>query len=105
MNFKEMVEADITSVFLNLDDFAETHEINGEAVVCVIDKDDTHGAGSIVNPMPGVFTDAMHLYIKQGDIKTPVEGERITVDGDMHIVRNVSREMGMIVITAEAFES
>lgn len=39
MSFKSQIEADITSVFLNGNEFAETHMIEGTAVVCVLNSD------------------------------------------------------------------
>jgi len=39
MGFKEQAEADLSSVFLNLEEFAEDHVIEGNTVACVIQTD------------------------------------------------------------------
>ena len=38
-SFREMLQDDVDSVFLNEEEFAEIHEINGKKIKCVIDKD------------------------------------------------------------------
>ena len=40
MNFKEQIRKDLTSVFLNLGEFAELHRIEGKQVAVVIDDDE-----------------------------------------------------------------
>ena len=39
--FKDMVEVDISDVFLNPDVFGETHNLNGTDCICVISSDMT----------------------------------------------------------------
>lgn len=39
--FKDMVEADIVNVFLNLDELAEIHNLDGVECACVISSDKT----------------------------------------------------------------
>lgn len=99
--FKDAVANDVMAVFLNEDEFADVHEINGERVSCVIDTDLTNGAGA---NLEGVFVNTLNVYVREGDIDTPVEGAILSVDGSMHLVRSVSVENGMLVIAAEANE-
>ena len=37
MSFKEMVQQDVTTVFLNMDELADLHNVNGKEAVCVLD--------------------------------------------------------------------
>lgn len=39
MTLKEQIEADIDLVFLNFDEFAEYHKIEGKQVLCIVDSD------------------------------------------------------------------
>jgi len=39
MNFKDILENDIQNIFLNLEEFGETHNLNGTDVICVTDED------------------------------------------------------------------
>lgn len=101
--FKDAVAADVKNVFINLDEFAEPHDINGETVDCVIDKNVIKENSN--RELEGVFANTLTIYVATQDLPAvPVEGELLRVDGSLHIVRNVSDEMGVLVITAEASE-
>lgn len=98
--FKKAVEHDVNAVFINLDEFAEEHVINGDKVRCILDKiiNEAHSEESYV----GVFVNQLTIYVKTGDILTPDEGDLIQVDGSNHIVQSVSEEMGVLVIVVDA---
>lgn len=98
--FKDIVQSDIEEVFLNSEEFAENHNINGDTVRCILDKviNEAHGEDALV----GVFVNQLTLYVKTGDILTPEEGDLIRVDGSNHIVKSVNEEMGVLVIVADA---
>ena len=99
--FKAAVQNDIKGTFLNMDEFADTHVINGVTVQCVIDTDII----SEGHPeLQGVFLNTLTIYVSASDITAPVEGELLYLDSKMHIVRRVSEEQGMLVITVEANE-
>ena len=38
--FKDMIQEDIKNVFLNFEEFGETHEINGVEVLVIIDENE-----------------------------------------------------------------
>ncbi len=98
--FKKAVERDVNDVFINPDEFAEEHVINGDKVRCILDKiiNEAHSEESYV----GVFVNQLTIYVKTGDILTPAEGDLIQVDGSNHIVQSVSEEMRVLVIVADA---
>lgn len=99
MNFKEAVQKDIVSVFLNHEEFADEHVLNDRNVVCLVDKDMTSPA---TQSLEGVFMNAVTIYVKSDDMeRQPVENELLFLDGAMYIVRSVSVEMGVLVIVAE----
>lgn len=98
MDFKEMVEADITSVFLNPEEFGETHRIGDQDVVCVIDRD-VYGQKDA--GFEGITDNTMTLYAKAGSMPRPSVGKKLPVDGSFHLVQSVSVEMGMLVIRLE----
>lgn len=100
--FKDAVAADITKVFLNADEFAETHELNGVEIPLVID---TSIIAEGANNLEGVFLNTKTLYVSAEDIDpAPVEGEILTLDGDVYLVRRVSIEQGVLNIIIEANE-
>ena len=100
--FKNAIAADIKNAFINTDEFADEHEINGVMIPCVIDKNITATANG--EQLEGVFLNALTIYVDAADIVAPVEGELLRVDGSLHIVRKVSNEMGVLEIVAEASE-
>lgn len=103
--FKDAVATDVDAVFLNADEFADFHDIDGETVRCMIDKNIINETSDTqAYPLEGVFVNTLTIYVRTGDILTPVEGQILSVDDSMHIVRSVSEEMGMLVIVAEANE-
>ena len=103
--FKVAVQNDIKAVFLNLEEYGEWHTLNGAKIQCVIDKNvtqDLEGRGT--ESIIGVFTNLRTIYVDSSDMPTPVEGEILSVDGSLHLVKSVSEEDGMLVIIAEANE-
>lgn len=99
--FKDAVAADVGRVFLNLDEFAEEHEIGHEVVPCILDKIITQAAD---DAHIGVFVNQLTIYVEVGVIETPVEGELLNVDGALHLVKSVSNEGGVLVIVTEGNE-
>ena len=105
MDFKAMVAHDVNAVFLNSGEFAEMHRLNDELVECVIDELLTQeAADTLSNPMEGIFLNGITIYVRTEDIRKPVEGEVLMIDGRMHLVKSVREEMGVLVIVAEANE-
>lgn len=104
--FKDAVQNDIKATFLNLEEFGEWHTLNGLAVQCVIDKNLTQDLSGerVMSGIIGVFSNLLTIYVDGSDIVAPVEGEILSVDGSLHLVKSVSEEGGMLVITAEANE-
>ena len=100
--FKQAVQNDIKTVFLNLEEYGEWHTLNGAKLQCVIDKNLTQEfTGSSIL---GVFVNTLTIYVDSSDMPAPVEGEILSVDGSLHLVKSVSEEGGMLVIVAEANE-
>lgn len=100
--FKDFIARDIDEVFLNENEFADEHDINGVWMPCVIDFDVMLGADVALE---GVFRNAITIHVKAGSLhERPVENEPIYVDDRMYFVRSVSDEMGCWVIVAEANE-
>jgi len=105
MPIKDMFCEDVCDVFLNLDEFAEWHDIGPRAgmarrVRCVIDKNETSDIASVVVARfsEGVAEGSIRVYLRQGDIPRPAIGEILRIDGSLHIVQRTSLEMGMLVI-------
>ncbi|MCE5315168.1 MAG: hypothetical protein ABFD49_11180 [Armatimonadota bacterium] len=96
--FKDQIAADVSAVFLNPDEFGETHVIDGQSVTCVIDQDsDGQFAGDMSD---GVYVVTQRVSVRECDLaKIPKQGKRIDIDDTPYICLSISREMGMLVIT------
>lgn len=100
--FKEALRKDVEKTFINIDEFADVHDLNGKSIPCIIDKDLTQPAQQ---NLEGVFLNTMTIYVKASDLDLrPVEGEMFKVDGSFHFVRSVSDEEGIYSIVCEANE-
>lgn len=99
IDYKSQFKADVGSVFLDPNIFAEWHDIDGLRVKALLDKVMTQddGPGRV-----GVFINQLRVYVRTEDIQpVPVEDEIISIDGFEYYVRSVSDEDGVLVILCE----
>ena len=96
--FKDMVARDALTVFMNMEEFAEVHEINGRRLRCIIDTNEADTAPSLYE---GVYTLLTTVYVLSSEIRVPAVDEVFTIDNVMFVVKHVSDEDGLIVIKAE----
>ncbi len=96
--FKDMVARDALTVFMNMEEFAEVHEINGHRLRCIIDTNEADTAPSLYE---GVYTLLTTVYVLSSEIRAPAVDEVFTIDNVMFVVKHVSDEDGLIVIKAE----
>ena len=97
MSFKDAIDADIVSVFLNEMEFADTHNVEGKDIVCVIDSDNMV---KIKNSMYLGETQAdMLLFAKQEDLPKNIKiGRYLSVDAKQMIVISSKKDMGMVTL-------
>lgn len=96
--FKDMVARDALTVFMNMEEFAEVHEINGRRLRCIIDTNEADTAPSLYE---GVYTLLTTVYVLSSEMRAPAVDEVFTIDDTMFVVKHVSDEDGLIVIKAE----
>lgn len=96
--FKDMVARDALTVFMNMEEFAEVHEINGQRLRCIIDTNEADTAPSLYE---GVYTLLTTVYVLSSEMRAPAVDEVFTIDDTMFVVKHVSDEDGLIVIKAE----
>lgn len=100
--FKDAVAADIKGVFINSDEFADVHDIDGASITCVIDTDLIHERSTMVSE--SLFGLQCVLHVSTLDIDEPVRGQIMRLDGQLYIVQEIAENMGMYDITLEAAE-
>jgi hypothetical protein len=103
MSFKTQISQDISSVFINADEFADTHDIDGVPVVCVIDTDILHERSSLVSD--AVFGNQIALHVQASAFsEKPVHNQLMRIDDGLFLVREVAENMGMYTLTLESAE-
>jgi hypothetical protein len=99
MNFKDQLEADIRDVFLDEDEFAQNHEIDGQEVLCIIDDE------SKPNANDGVYVIRRHLFVEQSELGyRPMPGQKMSIDDNYFYVVDCIGD-GLIEVILEAHES
>ncbi len=107
-SFKDCVAADIHGVFLNNQEFASTHTIDGKEMDAVVDdnalleRDAARG---------GVHSDGIYkvrrlLYVSRDDYGgRPPSGKRLVLDGREYRVVQADDDAGMLAIEIEAIRT
>ena len=100
--FKDMVAADMDSVFLNADEFAEEHDLNGTICTCIVESPTTQERFKRGKDYEG--QDAVHgltaiIHAKKSDIgEMPQEGQFFSLDGSYSEVYSCTEHKGMLTI-------
>ena len=101
--FQDMVAADIDGVFLNLEEFAEKHDLNGTECNCII-QDVANGnalstGDSTLHAYPLVYGNRKLVNVKKSDLlEVPVNDQTFYVDGKLYLVESCDDDMGMLTI-------
>jgi hypothetical protein len=95
--FKQAIESDVMSVFLNGDDFGEEHIIDGEPVCCILATDHSSPLGSA--PNMSVSDADVELYASEADVKRGRAGEHITIDHAVYVIDTWQADMGVVHAT------
>lgn len=106
--FKDMIERDITTVFLNADEFAEIHNLNGTDCVCVISTEQTDDRRAFLQGVKrtpdGLHGDYITICVKISDLESvPKQGTNFKVDGKRYTVDSCTSDMGMLTIVLGAY--
>ena len=97
MGFSEMLQEDIDLVFLDTDEFAKEHNIDGEVIICIVDDDK-----SSQSKTDGVYVVRRRLFIKQADLGyRPEPDQKIMIDSQYLYVIDCIGE-GLIEVILEA---
>ena len=97
MSFKEQISRDLDTVFLNLDEFAELHRIEGKEVAAVVDSDqlNTLKKGQIL----GLVEADMLIMGREVDFPDELNpGRLLNVDGREMVVELSGKDMGLVEV-------
>lgn len=100
MSFKDQIKQDLSDVFLNLDEFADLHRIEGKEVPVVIDSDIMAKLSKIGdNRIHGTDEADMVIMGKASDLPENLDpGRLLNLDGREVIVVTTTSEMGLVQI-------
>lgn len=100
MSFKDQIKQDLSDVFLNLDEFADLHRIEGKEVPVVIDSDIMAKLTKIGdNRIHGMDEADMVIMGKASDLPENLDpGRLLNLDGREVIVVTTTSEMGLVQI-------
>lgn len=104
MGFKDIIKADIHNVFLNMEEFADTHMVNGTEMAVLIDNNEQIEREKRINQnMDGIFTNQRLIYVAAADFgPLPKQGSILTLDKRTFRVADAIDEDGIYSITLEA---
>lgn len=104
MGFKDIVKADIHNVFLNLEEFTDTHTVNGTNMPVLIDNNEQiEREKRNSKNMDGIFTNQRLIYVAASDFgPLPKQGSILTLDKRTFRVVDAIDEDGIYSITLEA---
>lgn len=108
MSFKELVDQDNRTVFMNLDEFADTHVINGKEIQCIIDNNEMIDREKRYQYKRSLYADGVYLkevllYVKAEDFgPLPAVGRALTLDKKSYIISDAIDEGGIYSISLEA---
>ena len=96
-NFKDVLAADVDSVFFNDTDFAETAVIDGKTVPVIWDDDALNNKSDVY--AMGLADGEKLLLIREKDMRRlPLPGEQITIDGEQWYVRHAVSNAGVFEV-------
>ena len=99
MSFKDLIQSDL-AVFLNVDEFADTHNIDGRDIPAVIDRDVLKQRSQRVD---GVYSGEALLFVRLSDLPArPVVDQRMRVDSELFYVVDCNENDGLLEITLGA---
>lgn len=107
MNFKDLIISDVQNVFLNTEEFADIHVIDGKPMPSMLDDiENIEREKRMKSHMDGLYVRQVFLYVAASDFGLlPAQGRLLKLDGKMYSVVDAADEGGVYTITLEANKS
>jgi len=104
MGFKDVIKADVHKVFLNVEEFSDTHVINGVEMPVQIDSNEQIEREKRFNQnMDGIYKNQKLIFVAASDFgPLPKQGSLLTMDKRTYRVADAIDEDGIYSITLEA---
>jgi hypothetical protein len=103
MTFKECIRADIVDTFLNMDEFAAPHTVNGRQMPVLVDNNELIDRGKKAKSnMDGVTVRTTLIFVRARDYGAlPPVGSTILLDGQLYTVTDSMNEDGLYSVHLE----
>lgn len=106
MSFKSILMGDIANVFLNGDEFAEQHIIDGKRMTVSVDGNEVIERSKKQieeGRTDGLYERQTVIYVSKKEFgKVPAIGRQLTMDKGIYIIQDCVDEGGMYSITLGA---
>ena len=104
MTFKEAIASDVHEVFLNTEEFSDTHLVNGVPMACQEDSNEQiEREKRMSQNMDGIYLNQKLIYVAASDYgPLPKQGTIIRLDKRSYTVADAIEEDGVYSITLEA---
>ena len=107
--FKELLAADISNVFLNLDEFAEIRLINGKKIAVMVDDNELlerDKATALGAQLAGTYKARRLIYVSKEEFgPRPAQDALLTMGTKEYRVKSCTEETGILTIELEAVRS
>lgn len=106
MGFKDIVSSDLEKIFLNQDEFADYHTINGKTMVVLVDDNEMIEREKRVpmrDVMDGTYSRTLMLYVASNVFgPLPAVGRLLNLDGKNYHIVDAVDENGIYSISLKA---
>lgn len=104
MGFKDVIQADVHKVFLNVEEFSDMHVVNGVEMPVQIDSNEQIEREKRFNQnMDGIYKNQKLIFVAASDFgPLPKQGSLLTMDKRTYRVADAIDEDGIYSITLEA---
>lgn len=105
--FKDIIRADINNIFMNTDEFAGEHTVNGKKMPVTVDNNELiEREKKAKSNMDGIYVKSTLIYVKAKDFGAlPQVGAALVLDGRTYRVTDATNEDGLFSIHLEANRS
>lgn len=105
-SFKELLKSDL-EIFFNLDEFAETHRVEGKEIPCILTTDSV-GSTSLTADKDlqavGLTSSSVTLYLKKSDgFFKHSAGKILNVDGKEMKILKVAEETDVLILNLSQY--
>lgn len=107
-SFKDILAADVSAVFLNKLEFADTHTIDGREMAVLIDENELleRDKAKMGTHQDGTYKARRLIYVEKAKFgPRPAQGRILTLDGRQFRVADCLEESGILSIELEAVKT